>query len=85
MQACQCRQITLSDDILQGFLLHKYRVKNKRAKEGASGGWRFFALFDKGNSVLYPIIVYPKKAWSDAGTDLIKSALAEIIATIKNA
>lgn len=83
VQACQCRPVILSKDILGDFLLFKYRAKNKAAREGASGGWRFYALYDKTNRIVYPIIVYPKKAWQDASTNLIKSALQEIISILR--
>jgi hypothetical protein len=65
--------------ILQGFLLHKYRQKNSAAREGARGGWRFYALFDKQNSILYPIIVYPKKEWSDASDEKIAECVRELL------
>src|SRR5437667_12098876 len=32
---------------------------NKAAGEGARGGWRFYALYDKATQTLYPIVVYP--------------------------
>jgi hypothetical protein len=84
VQACQCKPIVLPKEILGDFLLFKYRAKNKSAKEGASGGWRFYALFDRSRAILYPIIVYPKKKWVDAATELIKQSLAEIIAILSS-
>lgn len=65
--------------ILQGFLLHKYRQKNTAAREGARGGWRIYALFDKQNGVLYPIIVYPKKEMSDATDKQIIESVRELL------
>lgn len=65
--------------ILQGFLLYKYRQKNTAAREGARGGWRVYALFDKHNNVLYPIIVYPKKEMSDAPDKQIIDAVRELL------
>ena len=84
VQACQCKPVILSKEVLGDSLLFKYRAKNKASREGSRGGWRFYALFDKANGVLYPIIVYPKKAWQDASTELIKSCLAEIVAILRN-
>jgi hypothetical protein len=82
-QACQCRSVILSKEVLGEFLLFKYRAKNRAAREGASSGWRFYALLDKANGVLFPIIVYPKKAWQDASSGLIKSALTETIEILR--
>jgi len=65
--------------ILQGFVLHKYRQKNTAAREGARGGWRICALFDKQNNVLYPIIVYPKKEMSDASDKQITDAVRDLL------
>ena len=63
--------------------LYKYRHKNKAAREGASGGWRFYAVLDKETNTLYPIIVYPHKAWTDANDDLIKKCIEELIGILR--
>ena len=79
VQANHCRVMPRFSPILQGFLLHKYRQKNTAAREGARGGWRICALFEKQNSVLYPIIVYPKKEMSDASDKQIIGAVRELL------
>jgi hypothetical protein len=78
VQANHCRIVPRFAAVLGDFLLHKYRQKNRAAKEGASGAWRIYALFDKQRNVLYPIIVYPKKAWQDASEQLIIECVHEL-------
>lgn len=63
-------------------VLYKYRQKNSQAREGARGGWRIYALFQKTTSILYPVIVYPKKEWDDATDDTVKNALEQILSIL---
>lgn len=65
------------------WFLHKYRYRDRAAREGARGGWRFYAIFDADRNVLYPIIVYPHKEWSDANDDLIKQTVNELITVLR--
>lgn len=81
--ANHCRVAPRFSSVLQGFQLHKYRQKNSGAREGARGGWRFYALFDKQNSILYPIVVYPKKEWKDAADILIEKSVKEILVILE--
>jgi hypothetical protein len=76
------RLVPRFSEVLGSFLLYKYRQKNNAAREGARGAWRFYALFDKTTSVLYPVVVYPKKAWADASDDVITGSLEEMIAIL---
>ena len=87
--ACHCKSAQRTSAILieaapeRKLALHKYRHKDKASGEGASGGWRFYAVFEKTTSTLYPIIVYPHKQWSDAPDDLIKKCVDELITILK--
>ena len=63
--------------------LHKYRHKDKASSEGARGGWRIWAIFDRATETLYPIIVYPHKEWSDAPDELIKKCVSEIVTILE--
>lgn len=90
VMACDCRNAERTSAILleaigpdRRVYLHKYRCKDKASGEGASGGWRFYAVFDKDTNVLYPIIVYPHKQWQDASEDYIKDCVNELISIIK--
>jgi hypothetical protein len=51
------------DDLLEGRLLLKYRIKDSAHGLGARGGWRMIAVLDPQTKVLYPIMIYPKKKW----------------------
>ena len=82
IQAKHCRVVPRFSSVLGNFLLFKYRQKNSAAREGASGGWRFYALFDKATSTLYPIVLYPKKAWQDAHDDIVKEAVEQILSIV---
>ncbi len=79
IQAKHCRPVPRFKAVLGDLQLFKYRQKNGAAREGASGGWRFYALFNKTTGVLYPIVVYPKKAWQDASDDTVKEGVEQII------
>lgn len=79
VRANHCRIVPRFSAVLQGFLLHKYRQKNTAAREGARGGWRIYALFDKRNNILYPIIVYPKKEMDDAPDQQITDCVRELL------
>lgn len=87
--ACHCKPAGRTSAILleaapeRQLALHKYRYKDKASGEGASGGWRFYAILDKATSVLYPIIVYPHKEWADASEEEIKKCVDEIINILK--
>ncbi len=83
VQANHCKPAQRFADILQNFRLHKYRQKNSAAKEGARGGWRIYALYDKLNGSLYPIIVYPKKEWADANDKLITECVRELLSILR--
>lgn len=83
VQANRCRTVPRFSAVLQGFLLHKYRQKNKAAREGARGGWRIYALFDKQNNVLYPIIVYPKKEMTDVPDRQIIDCVGELLKVLE--
>jgi hypothetical protein len=78
IQACRCRPVGRFADVIGDLQLLKYRQKNRAAREGARGGWRIYALFDRERLVLYPIVVYPKKQWADASDDLIKKAVKQL-------
>jgi hypothetical protein len=86
VQACNCKPAGRTSAILleaapdRNVSLHKYRHKDKASGEGASSGWRIYAVFDKGSNILYPIIVYPHKEWQDAHPDEIKKCVDEILA-----
>ena len=82
VQANHCRRVPRFSEALGDFLLLKYRQKNKGAREGSRGGWRFYALFDKKTATLYPIIVYPKKDWDDATEELITASVQDLVAII---
>lgn len=83
VQANHCRVVPRFAAILGEFVLHKYRQKNSAAKEGASGGWRIIALFDKNTRELYPIILYPKKVMSDATDKQVKDGVKELLEIIQ--
>jgi hypothetical protein len=70
-------------DVLGDFALHKYRQRNKAAKEGASGAWRIYALFNRETNVLYPIIVFPKKAWADASDRHVTECVKELVQILR--
>jgi hypothetical protein len=57
---------------------YKYRQNSKDIKRGASYGWRIIALFHKPTAVMYPILVYPKTAWENAGDAAISAAVKEM-------
>ena len=76
--ACHARRVPRFSEILGDLHLYKYRIKNGAAREGASGGWRIYALHDLSKGNLYPIIIYPKKEWQDASNDLVRDAIKEI-------
>jgi hypothetical protein len=73
------KRVARFQNVLNQFLLFKYRQKNKAAREGTRGGWRIYALFDVETSILYPIIVYPKKEWPDASDAAIIAAIREVL------
>jgi hypothetical protein len=79
VNANHCRLVGRFSAYLAGFALHKYRQKNKADREGASGGWRIWAVFDVANSILYPIVVYPKKHKADADDDEVIQALQALL------
>jgi hypothetical protein len=79
VQAKHCKVMPRFTEILGGYTLHKYRQKNSAAKEGASGGWRIVAIFDKSARVLYPIILYPKKAMSEASDKQITECVLGLL------
>jgi hypothetical protein len=79
VQANDRRVVPRFSAILGEFALHKYRQKNSASKEGARGGWRIYALFDKENNVLYPVIVYPHKEWVDASDKHITECVKELL------
>jgi hypothetical protein len=87
--ACHCKPTGRTSAILlqaapeRKMALHKYRHKDTASGEGASGGWRFYAILDKETNILYPIIVYPHKAWQDAHDDEIKKCVDEILSILK--
>lgn len=87
--ACHCKIAQRTSAILleaapeRKLALHKYRYKDTASGEGASGGWRFYAVLDKETSILYPIIVYPHKKWADASDDEIKKCINEILGILK--
>jgi hypothetical protein len=89
VQACHCKPAGRTSAILleaapdRNVSLHKYRHKDKSSGEGASSGWRIYAIFDNDTEILYPIIVYPHKKWADAHPDEIKKCVDEIIAVLK--
>jgi hypothetical protein len=59
--------------------VYKYKQNSSDIRRGASYGWRVIALFDKKTATLYPILVWPKTAWGDAGNDLYDSAIEEVL------
>lgn len=63
--------------------LNKYRYKDTASREGASGGWRFYAVLDKETNILYPIIVYPHKKWADASDEDIKKCINELLQILR--
>jgi len=79
IQANHCKVVQRFSDVLGNFQLHKYRQKNNQAKEGASGGWRIYALYDKPHGILYPIIVYPKKEWVDVTDKFVTEQVHELL------
>jgi hypothetical protein len=79
IQAKHCRSVPRFKSVLGDLQLFKYRQKNDAAREGARGGWRFYALFNKATGVLYPIVVYPKKALPDADDDTVKEGIEQVI------
>ena len=89
VHACHCKPAQRTSAILlkaapeRQLSLHKYRYKDTASGEGASGGWRFYAIFDKETRILYPIIVYPHKQWPDASDDEIKKCVDEIVLILK--
>jgi len=83
VQANHCKVVHRLTDVLGNFQLHKYRQKNRGAREGASGGWRIYALYDKPNGILYPIIVYPKKEWVDADENFIIKHVRELLEILR--
>lgn len=58
--------------------IYKYRQNSKDIKRGSRYGWRIIALFHKSTETMYPIIVYPKTAWENAGDKMIAEAIQEI-------
>jgi hypothetical protein len=79
VKANHCAIVPRFASVLGKYQLHKYRQKNKAASEGARGGWRIYALYDKEQSALYPIIVYPKKVWEDAQYDHVTKCVEELL------
>jgi hypothetical protein len=79
VMACRCRVVPRFSAVLGAYSLHKYRQKNKADREGARGGWRILAVFDNNRSVLYPILVWPKKQLADADDDDVISALQALM------
>lgn len=79
IKACHWKEVPRFSKWLNGYRLFKYRQKNSGAREGSRGGWRFYALHDGSRSILYPIVVYPKKEMADASDDAIKNAIKELI------
>lgn len=65
--------------MLSGYVIHKYRQKNKADREGAKGGWRIWAVFDPPKGMLYPILVYPKKHLADADDSDVIAAVQALI------
>ncbi len=61
------------------YRLYKYRQKNRAAREGARGGWRIYAVFDPRKSILYPVVVFPKKEMEDASDDTINEAVEALL------
>jgi hypothetical protein len=82
IQACHCTLVPRFSDILGEFSLFKYRHKNSQSREGARGGWRILALYNKRTATMYPIIVYPKKRLSDVPADDVVVAVKEVISII---
>lgn len=89
VNACGCKLAQRTSAILlkaapeRQLSLHKYRYRDTASGEGASGGWRFYAIFDKESAIVYPIIVYPHKQWPDASDDEIKKCIDEIVLILK--
>lgn len=83
VQANHCRIMPRFSAILGDFALHKYRQKNSAAKEGASGGWRIIALFNKKINILYPVILYPKKVLADASDKQVTESVKELLGILK--
>jgi hypothetical protein len=67
----------------RNLILYKYRHKDTASREGASSGWRFYAIFEKDFGILYPIIIYPHKEWADASYEEIKKCVDELITILK--
>ncbi|MFB3815410.1 MAG: hypothetical protein ACE14L_14995 [Terriglobales bacterium] len=63
IQANHARRVPGFGDILKEYELYKYRQKNRLAREGASGGWRIYALFDRRTTTLYPLLYIPRRPW----------------------
>jgi len=80
IQANQRWRVPRFSAALQGYELFKYRQKNRSAREGASGGWRIYTLFDSDTNTLYPLIVFPKKAMADADDDTIRDSITALLA-----
>lgn len=83
VMANHCKRPPRFGAVVGDFELFKYRQKDKANREGASGGWRFYALFDKASAMLYPIVVYPKKEMEDADTATITAAIKELIRSLR--
>lgn len=79
INANQCRRVPRFSAILQGKQLFKYRQRIGAAREGASGGWRIYAIYDQNSATLYPIIVYPKKVMADADDDTIRASVTALL------
>lgn len=58
--------------------VYKYRQNSTDVRRGSSYGWRIIALFHKPTGTMYPIIVYPKAAMSDAGQSMVEAAIRNI-------
>lgn len=72
-EACRGRRVQRFEDLLADRFLLKYRYRDSARREGARGGWRILAILDPPTKCIYPIMVYPKKAWEmPSGEDLRK-------------
>jgi hypothetical protein len=60
------------------FDVYKYRQKSSDVARGSSYGLRVVALHDRDAGVMYPIIVYPKQAWSDVDNATLYVAIREV-------
>lgn len=56
----------------------KYRSKHSDLSRGARGGYRIIAVYDGGNAILWPILLYAKVDRDDVPADVVKRAVEEI-------